>query len=308
MVTRPSRLRSFVFFLLLFLFVLGTVGVFGQDNVETLYDRDSRYYRIIVRDYLDANRRILYFSRTRGAQSSMIIDEPNRLALSYLRTLTAAAAAHEDPKDVLVLGLGGGAIPKFLKTHYPDINVDVVEIDPDVVTVAQEYFAFQPSANMRVFAVDGRLYLREVPKQYDVIFLDAYGSDRIPFHLTTIEFFELVSRRLKPNGIVALNLWEALVNRFYHAILTTMQETFPELYLFQTPDPQSKIAFATNSSEVLTEEEWISRARQFVGGRNIGYDLPGLVDREYSRITNEDYGEEPLTDDRAPVDLYRQQP
>ena len=308
MAIRPSRPTSFVFLFLLILIGLGIAGVFAQDNVETLYDRDSRYYRIIVRDYLEVNRRILYFSRTRGAQSSMIIDDPDRLALSYLRTLVAAAAAHEDPQDVLVLGLGGGAIPKFLKTHYPDINVDVVEIDPEVITVAQEYFSFQPSSNMRVFAVDGRLYLREVPKQYDVIFLDAYGSDRIPFHLTTIEFFELVSRRLKPDGIVALNLWEALVNRFYHAILTTMQETFPQLYLFQTPDPQSKIAFATNSTEVISENEWIEGARDFVGNRNIGYDLPGLVDREYSRITNEEYGEEPLTDDKAPVDLYRQQP
>lgn len=302
MIRTPSRLALFLTLLAMF---GGSLA--AQQNVETLYDRDSRYYRIIVRDYLDLNRRILYFSRTRGAQSSMIIDQPNALALSYLRTLMAGVSGHEDPQDVLVVGLGGGAIPKFLTEHYPDINVDVVEIDPDVITVARDYFSFRPSSTMRVFAVDGRLYLREVPKQYDVIILDAYGSDRIPFHLTTIEFFELVRERLKPDGIVALNLWEALVNRFYNAILATMQETFPQLYLFETPDPQSKIAFATRSGQVISEETWLERTRDFVGNRRIGYDLVGLVDREYARITDVEFGEEPLTDDRAPVDLLRNQ-
>jgi spermidine synthase len=292
--------------LLLLLAVTLPSALFAQD-VVTRYDQDSRYYRIIVRDYLERDRRILYFSRTRGAQSSMIISDPTRLGLSYLRTSVAALAAHEDPQDVLVVGLGGGAMPKFLAEHYPDLNIDVVEIDPDVVRVAQDYFEFEPTSNMRVFAVDGRIFLREVDKSYDVILLDAYGSDRIPFHLTTVEFFELVRERLNPNGVVSLNLWEALVNRFYFSILRTMQSVFPELYLFQTPDPQSKIAFATNFDETITRDQWIRQAEAFEGDRDLEFDLPELVAREYDRITDQQFSEDILTDDKAPVDILRSQ-
>ena len=86
---------------------------------------------------------------------------------------------------MLLIGLGGAAIPKFLARHYPDIELHIVEIDPDVVQVARKYFSFQPTERMKVFVADGRLFLTQTQERYDVILLDAYSSDTIPFHLTT---------------------------------------------------------------------------------------------------------------------------
>jgi spermidine synthase len=279
----------------------------AAQDIVTRYDQDSRYYRVIVRDYLEQNRRILYFSRTRTAQTRMIIGDPITYDLAYLRTLTAGIAAHDNPEELLVVGLGGGAIPKFLSHHYPDMRMDLVEIDPDVVQVAQDYFEFEPTSSMRVFAVDGRIFLREVEKQYDVIVLDAYGADRIPFHLTTQEFFQLVDERLKPGGIVVMNLYEAFVNRFFESILATMQNQFPELYLFQSAYPLNRIAIATSEDDVITREQWVRRAEDFVGNRDFGFDLPELVEREYDRITDEQFSDQILVDDLAPVDLWRNQ-
>ena len=286
------------------IFAAGAVN--AQDTV-TRYDRDSRYYRIIVRDFVDQNRRILYFSRTRTAQTRMIIDDPIAYDLHYLRTLKAGFAIAENPDDVLVVGLGGGAIPKFLARHYPNMKQDLVEIDPDVVRVAREYFAFEPTEQMRVFAIDGRLFLREVDKTYDVIILDAYGADRIPFHLTTQEFFGLVRERLNPGGVVVMNLYEAFVNRFYESILKTMQSEFDELYLFQTYDPLNKVAIATVDMPTIERSEWAQSAREFVGDRAFGFDLPGIVLDQYSRVTDTEFGGEILIDDHAPVDLWRTQ-
>lgn len=293
--------------LLSIILLIFVAGLASGDEIITRYDRDSRYYRIIVRDFVEQNRRILYFSRTRTAQTRMIIDDPVRYDLAYLRTLTAGLAIPESVEDLLVVGLGGGAIPKFLARHYPDMRQDLVEIDPDVVRVAREFFEFEPTANMRVFAVDGRLFLREVNRRYDVIILDAYGADRIPFHLTTQEFFRLVESRLNPGGVMIMNLYEAFVNRFYESILTTMQDVFDEVYLFQTTDPLNKVAVATMDLPVVTRDEWVERVESFVGDRDFGFDLPAIVRREYARITDEPYGGEVLLDDHAPVDLWRTQ-
>ncbi len=293
--------------LIIAIVLIFAVGSLTGQEIVTRYDRDSRYYRIIVRDFVDQNRRILYFSRTRTAQTRMIIDDPITYDLHYLRTLKAGFAIARNPDDVLVIGLGGGAIPKFLSHHYPSMRQDLVEIDPDVVRVAQEYFAFEPSEQMRVFAVDGRLFLREVTKTYDVIVLDAYGADRIPFHLTTQEFFSLVRERLNPGGVVVMNLYEAFVNRFYESILKTMQSEFNELYLFQTYDPLNKVAIATVDLPTMGPAEWLESAREFIGNRSFDFDLPAIVRDQYRRVTNTEFGGEILIDDHAPVDLWRTQ-
>jgi spermidine synthase len=300
-----KRVFAAVLVALVFSIVPETLAAQAGQSPITRYDRDSQYYRIIVTDYPHLDRRILYFSRTRGAQSSMILSNPTALGLAYLRTLMASFPLHKNPKNVLILGLGGAAIPKFLAEHYPDIQVDIVEIDPDVVKVAQQYFQFKPTPSMKVYAIDGRLFLKQVDKKYDLIILDAYASDSIPFHLTTVEFFNLVKERLAPDGVIAANLWEYFVNRYFLAELKTVRSVFPRTYLFSTPDPASKVLFATMSDVPVTREEWAVRAAGFAGDRKYGYDLSELVRREYEEITDKVITEEILTDDMAAVDLLR---
>lgn len=300
-----KRMFAAVLVAIVFSLVPETLAAQTDRSPIVRYDRDSQYYRIIVTDYPSLDRRILYFSRTRGAQSSMILSKPTALGLAYLRTLMASFALHENPKNVLILGLGGAAIPKFLVEHYPDIQVDIVEIDPDVVKVAQQYFQFKPTPSMKVYAIDGRLFLKQVDKKYDLIILDAYASDSIPFHLTTVEFFNLVKERLAPDGVIAANLWEYFVNRYFLAELKTVRSVFPRTYLFSTPDPASKVLFATMSDTPVTREEWAGRAAEFAGDRNYGYSLSELVRREYEDITDKAISEAVLTDDMAAVDLLR---
>ena len=104
---------------------------------------------------------------------------------------------------ILFIGLGGGSIPRVMAKYYPDIPIDIVEIDPDVIDVAKRFFFFEPTPMMKVISMDGRRFLRSARHRYDIIFLDAYDDQSIPFHLTTKEFFEIVKQRLTPTGVVA---------------------------------------------------------------------------------------------------------
>jgi len=189
----------------------------GHTGRVVLYDKDSRYYRIRVVDEAGGKKRCLYFSRYRGVQSKMLLAEPNALDFGYARSMIAALAFKPEAKNVLLIGLGGASLPKFIQKHFPRINLDIVEIDPDVVSVAKKYFFFEPAAETRIFVMDGRMFLKRVQGEYDVILLDAFAGDRIPFHLTTKEFLELVQEHLTSDGVVASNLWSPGDTRFVAA-------------------------------------------------------------------------------------------
>ena len=105
--------------------VLAVVPRASSDDTIVRYDRESRYYRIRVVDYPAKGRRCLHFSRSRGIQSSMILADPARLDLKYSQTMIAALALHRDPREVLLIGLGGASIPKFLQKYYPELKLDI---------------------------------------------------------------------------------------------------------------------------------------------------------------------------------------
>jgi spermidine synthase len=277
----------------------------AAEEAVVRYDRESRYYRIRVVDYPKEGRRCLHFSKSRGIQSSMILAEPDKLDLRYSRSMIAAFALHPAPKDVLLVGLGGASVPKFIQKQFPDVRLDIVEIDPDVVKVCQEYFEFKGTPNTRVIVMDGRMYFKRSAKTYDIILLDAYAADRIPFHMTTLEFIQLAKSRLKPGGLVATNLWEHAVNRFYFAELKTYQATFPLTYLFKSGDSGNVIVFATLDANLVLRADWIKRAEAVAQGKDFGFDLAKLVGSEYEQLTPRAISEKPLTDDMAPVDTLR---
>ena len=160
------------------------------------------------------------------------------------------------------MGLGGGSIPKFIHRCFPEINIDIVEIDPQVVEVSKKYFNFKESAKMKVHVDDGRLFIKRTSKLYDVIILDAYNNHSIPFHMTTQEFLREVKSKLKPNGVVASNIWSPSSNKFHNSEILTYQSVFPQLYLFRGLSSGNYIFVATQDTQVINKEDLISRAEK----------------------------------------------
>src|SRR5262247_2006195 len=75
-------------------------------------------------------------------QSAMRLDAPDRIELDYVRAMMAFLLFRPDPREVLMVGLGGGSMARFVHLHMPMTRVTVAEINPGVVTVARKYFHF----------------------------------------------------------------------------------------------------------------------------------------------------------------------
>ena len=108
--------------------------------------------------------------------------------------------------SVLVIGLGGGTIPRQLKDVYGDrIVVDVVEISREMVGLS-ERFAPGLSSRVNIIVGDGLDYVSREASKYDIIILDAYGPNlRIPRGFLAKEFVASTLAALKPDGLFAVN-------------------------------------------------------------------------------------------------------
>src|SRR5467141_4176616 len=175
--------------------------VLGCTAQTVIYEKASPYNTIIVTED-HRGMRTLLFEKGGGRQSVVKPGDPDHLELPYARAALAGLALCEEPRRMLVVGLGGGSLPMFLRTHYPAATIDVAEIDPDVVDAAKKFFGFIEDERMRAQVGDGRQFIENARQAYyDIIFLDAFGARDVPKHLTTREFLQITRRALKPNGV-----------------------------------------------------------------------------------------------------------
>ncbi len=192
--------------------------------------RDTRYHRLLVVDG-DGSRYLRFDS---SFQSGMYIRQPFRTRFAYTDYLELGLAYNPSARKVLVIGLGGASAPKRVWRDFGDVQVTVVELDPEVVETAYRWFALPHDPRIDVEVSDGRRYLQRTTERFDVIMLDAFYSDGVPFHLTTLEFTELLRDRLTPGGVVATNVIGALTgssSRITRALWKTYATVFPSVEL-----------------------------------------------------------------------------
>ncbi|HUO44979.1 MAG TPA: polyamine aminopropyltransferase [Burkholderiales bacterium] len=141
-------------------------------------------------------------------QSSMRLARPNELELAYTRSMMAFLLFHPDPRQVLMIGLGGGSLARFIHHRLPAARIVAVEINPQVVSVAQEFFRL-PAEDARFGVVidDGAAYLQSAGLQADVILVDGYDAEAQVRELATGTFYRDCARALGENGILVVNLW-----------------------------------------------------------------------------------------------------
>ncbi len=178
------------------------VSATNERGERVLFRADTQYHRITVTEA--DNVRHLRFDATN--QSAIDLTDGYRSTIAYPNYFDLALAIKPDAKRVLVLGMGGGAITKRWWRDYPDMTIDSVEIDPVVVDVASRYFGLPEDARLGVFTTDARRYVQTTDKTYDVVIVDAYYADSLPFHLTTSEFLSEVKSRMAPDGVLAYNV------------------------------------------------------------------------------------------------------
>lgn len=109
-----------------------------------------------------------------------------------------------DPKEILVLGLGGGTIIRQFLGLF-DAHIDVVEINPLVVELAERYFDVRESERLSIMDSDAFEYMKNTSKNYDVIAVDVFEGDAIPKKLTEPEFMELIRSHTNERAVVVVN-------------------------------------------------------------------------------------------------------
>ncbi len=272
-----------------------------------VFQRDTVYHRISVSD----EGRVRYLKLDNYWQSAIDLDRPDRTVFAYSDYLHLPLIFVPRLRRVALIGLGGGTVPRHYTQDYPSVQVDVAEIDPEVVAAAQRWFRLPAGERLRVSAGDGRLFLLRASERYDVILLDAYLIDTIPFHLATEEFFRLAAARLAPGGVLASNVIGALEgedSRLFRAIYKTFRAVFTTVYVFpvghgafSSTELLRNIIIVGSMEPALPATEVQARAARLAAGV---VRLPGFADAAatlyQAPIRTEDVPI--LTDDFAPVD------
>jgi len=151
--------------------------------------------------------RVLHLG-SRAIQSAMRMNRPWDLELAYTRAMMGFLMFNPLPQDVLMIGLGGGSLAKFIRKQRPQTRITAVEIDPRVIAAARTHFELPPDdATLSVVEADGALYVRQHPGSADIILLDGFDAGNQVEALATQTFYAACRRALKPGGMLVVNLW-----------------------------------------------------------------------------------------------------
>ena len=236
-----------------------------------------------------------------GRQSSMYLDNATELALPYTRFYRLAEFYKPAMGRMLVLGGGGYSFPKYALANYPDVQIDVVELDPGITALARSHFALPEHPRLTVIEEDARTFLRQVRTKYDVILCDVFNSNySIPFHMTTVEAVALMRAALNPGGLVLVNLLaspEGISNRFYKAFYATFQTAFPEVHAFAVINASGQQQWQNIILSALTQPP----PQTAPADDEIKAMLTQLLPPPKDKLP-------PLTDEFAPVDRYLNDP
>lgn len=213
-----------------------------------LYEAESAYNYIQVQED-SAGNRYLFLNEGEGVHSQW-----NKDRYIYHRTwdyfltapyFNAPNVTADDVHSLALVGLAAGTIARQYTHVYGDIPIDGIEIDPGIVEAGEKYFEMT-MPNLNVIVEDGRYALNETDRTYSVIGIDAYRPPYIPFHLTTVEFFEEVRDRLEPDGTVVVNVGRTPTDRrLVDAMTATLLQVFPSVHAMDVPLSFNTILVAT---------------------------------------------------------------
>ena len=197
-------------------------------------------------------------------------------------------------RSVLVIGNAGGTTARGLATEYPGIDIDAVELDPVVTQLAREYMGLDAIPNLHVITADGREFLETTAKRYDLIVVDAYRQEYIPFYLATQEFFALLHAHLNAGGGIALNVERVPGNnQLVDAISGTVATEFPQVWVWP----------ALHFNELVVGLD-VSLARDAIAQRmqQLPLSVQVLGPLVAAQAVVAASSNDPLTDDHAPVE------
>ena len=267
-----------------------------------LYEKESEFLKITVEDD-ESGKRHLVFHPNRGSQGIIRPATPDKIIPNFLKYAFLSFPLLPSPsRKILFIGLGAGIMPKFINQHYPESNIDIVEIDKAVPPIAEKYFGFRKSKKINLIIEDGRFFANRSKKQYDLIVIDAYNATSIPFQLTTQEFFIRLHKMLTKDGVLVANIANLGNQNFINSEFKTVQSIFKNIAVVTCPGKTNYVLFASDTRH-FTQAKWEEAAKTFDKKHNWDFKLCPYLKNQISEKDLKEMMQNAkiLTDDFAPV-------
>jgi spermidine synthase len=253
------------------LLVFGLAEAYTDEPGELVADVTSKFSRIKVRQSQEGGRQVrtLYFVRDSGeevVESMLSLDKPHDLLVDYTKYMFLSYVFKPKQERVLIVGLGGGSMVHFMKHYDPGAKVDVVEIDPKVVELAEKYFGVKTGGNVNVINKDAFVYFKDATATYDVIYMDAFlkpaadtDTTGVPKKLKTIQFYKEIQKKLSPDGMVVFNINP---HDTIDQDVKNITEAFPQMYAFHLPNGGGLAVVGSMNKERLSAAAVRDRAAE----------------------------------------------
>jgi spermidine synthase len=239
----------------------------------------SDYQTITILDTPGDYRQMIFDARLDGTdpiQSEMNKKDPTQLTLAYSQHMIASVALAPKPKSILIVGLGGACLERFLYKILPETKIVTVELDPEVANMARKYFSYKEDERQVLALGDGRKYIEQSKDKFDIIMLDAFSAISIPYPLSTQEFLNACKAHLAPGGLVVANLW--VEEPTYRSMIKTYDAVFPEWHVVRCLGSTNAILTALPEKRGLTLDSWKKAAQAFDATYKTGLNLAALLD------------------------------
>ena len=220
------------------------------------------------------------------------------LAARYTRYMTVAPAYLDRFERAAFVGLGGGRTASYLVDSFPQLSMEIAELDPEVIRLAKKYFGVKESDRLKISAQDGRIFLTRSKATYDAVFLDAYRGPFVPFHLLTKEYFEIIKKHLRPGGVVAQNVEPNTM--VLDSAIRTIGTVFKNV---DTYEAGGNVVIIAYDGAPIPPAKLRGRAAALTKQHKLRYDLVELLAAK--REIKPQEGAKLLTDDFAPVEMLK---
>ncbi|MYM37423.1 methyltransferase domain-containing protein [Duganella sp. FT94W] len=157
-------------------------------------------------------------------QSEMRLSRPDALVLSYVRAMMCFVLFQPRPEHIVMVGLGGGSLAKFCYRYLPRARITVLELDPQVIALREQFAIPRDNARFRVIQADAVTYMAQLADSADVLLVDGFDADGLPPPLGSASFYADCRRALRPGGVMVANIFS--YDPHYRAMLRRLNQAF----------------------------------------------------------------------------------
>jgi predicted membrane-bound spermidine synthase len=284
-----KKITGLIFLLLMSVSVLFSFLLVVGADPRIILSKDGTYQKLVVFDTQYKGRPVRVLSQDLNESSAIFLDGDD-LVFDYTKYIEVIPP-DRSIKNALVIGAGSYTIPKYLSNTYPNIQIDVLDIEQGLDQIARSYFKLSSAPNIHTIVEDGRRYLSRSDVSYDLVYLDAYSSvHSVPQHLVTSDFFRLLRSRVSEGGIIMGNLIGRLDP--HHLFIYSMQKTLANSL------PGSDF-YMMDERELTQDQNFI-----FIWSRDFSFQSSVQRHKEKNLVVFEDIPTDAvlLTDDFSPVE------